>query len=134
MIVFRGGRADMLRLNLRRAPLYLRVVFSRVTGEWDALDQLDDAPGPKELVYVYRLVEEGERYHLKFSGKQRHLSGWHASAVYEPVPEPPDAATVRDTASWRAWCRAEQQRDKVRDRECREALEREEQPQPTEAT
>lgn len=122
MIVLRGGRADGLRLNLRRAPLYLRVVMSRLTGEWDALDQLGDKPHAKELVYVYRLVEDRGSVHFLYAGRHRHKSGWHANAVYEPVAEPPDDATARDTTAWRAWCRAEQQRDKTR-----------QQPQPTEA-
>lgn len=113
MIVFRGGRADRLRLNLRRAPLYLRVAFSRVTGEWDALDQLGDTPGPKERVYVYRRVGEASRFHVKYAGRSRHLSGWHADAVYEPVAEPPDDATARGTESWRAWCVERQQWEKA---------------------
>jgi len=41
MVVFMEGPADGQRLMLRRIPIMLRVVQNR-SGEWDALNELDD--------------------------------------------------------------------------------------------
>ena len=104
MINFVDGPAAGQSLALRRAPTFLRVVRSQ-SGEWDALDQLDDEPKPRELVFAYYLATPQSRYHLKCS--RRGASGWYVSASYAFHPEQPDEATLRDTMQWRAWCQAQ---------------------------
>jgi hypothetical protein len=60
MIRFRIGPADGKILELRRAPLFLRVVVDS-DGTVDALDQLDDEPKPTETIHVYRRDGEAGR-------------------------------------------------------------------------
>ena len=49
MTRFLDGPAAGVLLALRRAPLYLRVVYHAKREEpWDALDQLADVPGEHE--------------------------------------------------------------------------------------
>lgn len=57
MISFQGGPAEGKAegLLLRRAPRFLRVVRGG-DGDWDALDQLGDAPAAGETIYAYERV------------------------------------------------------------------------------
>ena len=110
MIRFLDGPAADLALALRRAPVLLRVVRTP-RGGWDALDQLDDVPAPREAIFVYRRVSAVTRYHLLVRGKGKRASGFYARADYRYVPEQPADADARDTAAWRAWCQAVQARE-----------------------
>lgn len=62
MTTFKDGPAEGRTLLLRRAPTLLRVV--QEDGEFDALDQLNDEPGPRESIYCYFLVENRGSVHL----------------------------------------------------------------------
>jgi hypothetical protein len=59
MLRFDGGPAAGHALACRRAPIYLRVVVDETDGHVDALDLLDDTPGPSEQVHVYRRTRQG---------------------------------------------------------------------------
>ena len=110
MIDFQDGPAQGQggKLLIRRAPLHLRVVRS-ASGEWDALDQLDDTPRPDEQVFAYRLVEAGSAVHLSMRDKRgRRTGGWFVAATYAHVVEQPAEDVMRDTAKWRDWCLARQ--------------------------
>lgn len=58
MTRFEDGPAAGVNLSLRRAPMFLRVVQNNQTGEWDALDQLDDTPEKNETIFVYKVHGE----------------------------------------------------------------------------
>lgn len=104
MITFRDGPAAAVgSLLLRRAPVYLRVVVDETDGKVDALDQLEDTPGPSERIYVYRRVGGISASHICYRGRNKHRSGWYAVAEYEHVPEI-DGESVRETEAWREWC------------------------------
>ena len=94
-----GGPADGVTLMLQRAPIYLRAVRSS-GGDWDALDQLTDAPRANEQIVVYALDGEAGRMHVRARGGCQ----WYTTAEYRAVDPQPDDATVRDMASWRTWC------------------------------
>ena len=94
-----GGPADGVTLMLQRAPIYLRAVCIP-GGDWDALDQLDDAPKASEQIIVYQRDGDGGWVHARTNRGCR----WYTSAEYRVVDPQPDDTTVRDTASWRTWC------------------------------
>ncbi len=107
MINFNGGPAGGATLELRRAPLFLRVVIDE-SDNVDALDQLADKPRPNETVYVYRRTRHDG---TMFLCGRSHGRGCRVTAVatyeyYLPVfqEEPVD---FRDTTEWRAWCEAQ---------------------------
>ena len=104
MISFENGAAAGQRLMLKRAPLYLRVVF---TGDkWDALDQLTDTPAAHESIAVYVRIGAPSECFLDWTQKGRRRGARFACATYRAVPDPPDDATLRNTEAWREWCRA----------------------------
>lgn len=103
MTEFQDGPAQGHHLLLKRAPLYLRVVSG--SGDWDALDQLADTPDDQETIYAYERVGKAGNCHLRYGGRDRHLSGFYVMASYRLVSEQPSDAEMRDTAAWRAWCR-----------------------------
>lgn len=101
MIKFLDGPAADEVLFLRRAPVLLRVTRSP-TGKWDALDQLDDEPRPREKIFVYRRVSEPTRYHMKMC--PRSGSGFYMNAEYKLFAEQPADEIMRETVAWRKWC------------------------------
>lgn len=105
MVSFLLGPAGGISLALRRAPKLLRVVRS-ASGEWDALDQLDDEPRPREEIFVYQLDETipVERFHVCRS--PRSSSGWYVRAQYLYLLNQPLDSDVRTTVAWRAWALA----------------------------
>jgi hypothetical protein len=104
MIRLTDGPAAGQTLLLRRAPLYLRVVFNLATRKWDGLDQLGDTPQPGELIYAYRRVAKPGSCMLDWTEKGRRRGGCFAVASYAVVADPPDEATLRATEAWRQWC------------------------------
>ena len=94
-----GGPADGVTLMLQRAPIYLRAVCIP-GGDWDALNQLDDAPKASEQIIVYQRDGDGGWVHLRTNRGCR----WYTSAEYRVLDLQPDDAAVRETAAWRAWC------------------------------
>jgi hypothetical protein len=107
MIRFADGPAAEQLLMLRRAPLYMRVVFNTLKQEWDALDQLVDKPDPGDAIFVYRRVGEPSHAFIDWTEKGRRCGGCFASASYSYVAEQPDEAVVRNTEKWRDWCWAQ---------------------------
>lgn len=99
---FMNGPAAGAGLALRRAPMFLRVVIDETDGTVDALDQLDDTPGPSEKIHVYQLAAPASQAHVCYRGRDRDRSGWYAVGIYRHVPDV-DGEMVRETERWRAW-------------------------------
>lgn len=101
---FRDGPASGTILQLQRTPVLLRAVQDQKSGEWDALDQLDDAAKPTEKIVVYVLVRQPTTAFVD-GVKGGRRCGWRMSiAEYFVLAEQPDDATMRDNAKWREWC------------------------------
>jgi hypothetical protein len=101
VIRFINGPAAGVDIDLRRAPIMLRVVRSRY-GNWDALDQPHDEAQSTESIYVYRMIGQANWYHCRSS--KRSISGFHATATYEFLPEQPPDHCIRTTKAWAEWC------------------------------
>lgn len=93
MVTLRDGPAKGAVLPLRRAPNWLRVVVGRKV---DALDQIEDAPEPDEVVYVYELVEGTRSVVFVRPG------GRYAMGEYRYLPDV-DGEALRETDVWRQW-------------------------------
>lgn len=110
-IRFLDGPARKTFLTLERVPLFLRVTFGcsnpAMAPKWDALDQLEDEPGPEEEIHVYRRHGELGTVHVDTTEKGRRVGRWYRLAEYRLHPVQPDDATVRNTVAWRNWCQAE---------------------------
>lgn len=102
MIKFLDGHAEGQVLELRRLPMFLRVVRSR-GGNWDALDQLDDEPKASETIFVYKRRDDLPISKIHVCRSPRSKSGWLVSASYSVLPEQPGDEDVRSTAAWRPW-------------------------------
>ena len=101
MIGFIDGPAEGQALELRRTPVMLRVVHHGLTGEWDALDLLEDVAEPAETIHVYRLRGEVSSYHVLCAQRSRSRFINQASYGYlGPVAD----ELVRDNAAWVRWC------------------------------
>lgn len=116
MIRFLGGPAAGVTMQLRRAPLFLRVTQTLEAGPaeaengygFDALDMLGDEPNRSESVTVYK--REGPRtvVHIDFArGRKRNCSGWYVVATYRHFDAPPGEEVLRNTAAWQAWCHSQ---------------------------
>lgn len=102
MVSFADGPVAGQTLALRRAPIYLRAVVDETDGSVNALDQLDDTPGPSERVHVYRRVSYGGPVHVCDRGRGQGRSGWYVIARYEHMPEV-DGEALRLTEAWWDW-------------------------------
>ncbi len=100
MTTFFGGPANGRTLELRRSPVFLRVVEN--DGVFDALDQLHDEPKRTEIISVYKLDGEVGRVHVYRSGGK---GGWFTVAEYKFLPDQPADAEIRETEAWREWTR-----------------------------
>jgi hypothetical protein len=107
VITFIDGAAAGSRLDLRRAPIFLRVVIDRESGAADALDQPDDVCKDTETPYAYYRTTEAQEGVLCSRGKgcQRFVN-----AEYWSYPTPPDEATLRNNDAWRDWAIEEHQK------------------------
>lgn len=104
MINFLDGPAKGTVLELRRAPLLLRVVIDRTTGEVDALDQLEDVPRLGEAVHVYHRQGAPRRFHVRYSGRRDgRRSGCVLAADYALFPFQPADEVARDNERWQKW-------------------------------
>lgn len=102
MITFLDGPAKGQSLQLKRAPLFLRVVHG--PDGWDALDLLSDSPRPMESILVYQLQGQPGTMHIHASKGQ---GGWFVWGQYRLLTQPqPEDKDTRETARWRAWCLA----------------------------
>ena len=114
MVTFIDGPAEGVRLELARAPLYLRAVHTMFGPEgkpvlWDALDKLHDRPEPTENIYVYRLVKhEGSMFICRRGRGKR--GGLCQIASYAYVAEQPPYDVLRNNAKWAEWVLAEYER------------------------
>lgn len=112
MITFIDGPAQGKTLELHRTPIMLRVVKSTLTGEWDALDQLDDTPKASEEIHVYRMRPGSSgTVHVDYRDAKtgRRRGSWMKYAEYTLWPEQPADAIVRTNERWREWCNSLQQ-------------------------
>lgn len=107
VIRFADGPAAEALLMLKRAPLFLRVVYNATEQRWDALDQLTDKPAATELIFVYRRQGEAAVAMIDWTERGRRVGGRFASATYSHVEPQPDDATVRATKLWQEWCWAQ---------------------------
>lgn len=98
MISFLDGPAHGESLNLRRAPVMLRVVHGH---GWDALDMPDDEPRSNESVWVYVQVGTPMVGHIRASRKE--LRGAFASATYRLLPVQPSPFYLSNE-QWGLWC------------------------------
>ncbi len=87
-------------LMVKRAPLYLRAVLNKRTGEVDVLDQLEDEPKRTETVHVYR--RQGDAMVVHVSMSPRSHSGYYMMAEYRHLPGV-DGEKLRDCLNWRLW-------------------------------
>lgn len=82
---------------LQRAPFYLRVVIGP-RGKVDALDQLEDEPGPRETIHVYYRVSEPifacVRRGCYLLADYRHAAGVNGERF-------------RDSDAWRTWAESD---------------------------
>lgn len=94
------------RYGVRRAPHFLRAVVARSDGRVDLLDQLHDEPRPIEDVHVYEAT--GPTWDAESSARRGTFlcPPPGASGEYRHRPDV-DGETVRTTAAWRAWARAQ---------------------------
>jgi len=99
MITFHDGPASGSCLDLRRAPVFLRVVIDD-DGTIDALDQLDDAPKATEQIYVYRLDGPPGQGFLCSRGKGCRT---FVVADYRFWCKQPRDSEARTNAAWREW-------------------------------
>ena len=107
MIRFLDGPAAGEVLQLRRAPIYLRVAID-AAGDVDALDQPGDKPKRSETLFAYRLKGKAGWVHLLVRGPdRRRKGGYFATGEYEVIEPQPDDATIREQARWEAWATAE---------------------------
>jgi hypothetical protein len=114
MTRFSNGPAGGVFLELRRAPLFLRVTRNFM-GQWDALDQPDDAPSDDEAVYVYRRLGKAGTVHLDYTDRKGRRRGrWLVHAEYAAVEPQPAEAMLRDNAQWRRWATEQVKQDKGR--------------------
>jgi hypothetical protein len=100
---FVDGPAAGKRLDLRRAPLYLRVVID-ADGGVDALDLLDDTPDPGEAIYVYRMSANLGSGIACTRGKG--CRPFNMSEYKLHGQQPPDDV-ARDFEKWRGWTAAQ---------------------------
>lgn len=100
MIELLDGPAAGQTLNLRRAPVMLRIVESK--GKWDGLDQPDDEPRRGETVHVYIQVGTTMQGHIRSS--KPGVGGFFVHAKYRYFPDQPSVEHVREKSAWAAWC------------------------------
>lgn len=90
-------------LLLSRTPKYLRFVRS-AAGEWDALDQLDDAPAADEAVIVGVLDGYTSLHIDRVDAKTRRRVGeWLKMLQYKLHDAQPPDDVLRDNDRWREW-------------------------------
>lgn len=101
MIRFLDGPAAGVELQLRRAPLILRVVFNSRTKEWDALDQEHDRAKPHEQIFLYRGSSRPTPMLIRCSRPSR--GGLYWTAEYRLWPAQPTDLELRDENEFNRW-------------------------------
>ena len=86
----------------------LRVVRSAAgeSAAWDALDQPEDQPLPRETIFVYCLATKPTVMFLDYRTKGGRRRG-HREAVadYRAWPSPPPVEILRNAVLWQEWCK-----------------------------
>lgn len=110
MTTFLDGPAAGKSLTLHRTPQFLRVVDN--CGQWDALDQPDDAPELSETIYAYRVRRVLGSAFIDGQDRQGRRRGFRIAIVeYQHVEPQPDQATMRSQDGWAQWCEAQPKRN-----------------------
>ncbi len=91
---------------LRRKVRFLRVVEIPPSGQWDALDMLEDQAKPFEKLYAYESQGNGGMCHIN-AGKR---SGFYSIQEYKFIPDQPSDEEMRDNDRWSAWVHARAER------------------------
>ena len=103
MTLFDDGPAKGKGLTLQRSPVLLRV--TEKSGNFDALDQLDDTPAPGETIHVYLRVGEPGFCFVDGTDKHGRRTGYRcAFAHYRLYEHQPSHTEAWDTELWREWC------------------------------
>lgn len=106
MTTFEDGPAKGHRLQLQRAPLFLRVTVSPA-GSVDALDQIADTPLDDESVHAYERVGNAGSCHVDGRDKSgRRVGCTYTIAHYKLCAEQPKERELRNNAAWQAWATA----------------------------
>lgn len=100
MTTFQDGPAKGQTLMLHRVVRFLRVVQNIHSGAWDALDQPEDAPDKREIVFAYEVVGEVGHCHINRGGGR---GGFYAIAEYKLCAKQPTESQMRDRAEWQEW-------------------------------
>lgn len=100
-----GPAGPLLILN-ERSPRFLRVVVDP-KGKVDTLDQLEDVAAADEAIHVYEVVPgtTGDWAFITLARPKRCIRTSMASYRHRADV---DGESMRDTATWREWCLAEQ--------------------------
>jgi hypothetical protein len=107
VIEFFDGPTKGVRLNLKSAPVYLRVVINK-NGVVDALDQKEDTPESDESIYAYRMVDGTNITTFLCGGKNGCCI--NKSALYKIVKDQPCDEVMRNLGMWIDWVE-EKERD-----------------------
>ena len=100
-MVLKDGPAAGTYMALR-APLYLRAVVGP-KDDSDVLNELEDSPGPREWVSVYRQVSLSGQASIMLSRPRRCVRVSICEYVHMPDV---DGQTLRDNDAWREWAQA----------------------------
>lgn len=92
-------------ITVERIPKFLRFTCAGPlsSGNWDALDQLEDVPKPDEHVFAARL-HSTSKVHIDRVVKRKRVGEWITTAEYRMIDDGPPEAVLRDNEAWRAWC------------------------------
>lgn len=105
MTTFLDGPAKGNTLMLKRTVIILRVTVGP-TGQWDALDQVEDQAATDELIHVYVLWQCKGTTHIRAAKGRGGFYNMVAYKHLEPFlnqPLPPQQA-LRDNKRWFDWC------------------------------
>lgn len=87
-----------------RTPVMLRAVIDIVSGNLDALDQLDDSATNLEQISLYWMLSKPMVMFLDYSGKRKHESGMYIVADYHFFPAQPEDHVLRNNNTFTYWC------------------------------
>ena len=104
-VSFVDGPAKFRELNLRRTPIFLRVVFDK-DGTVDALDMPEDEPKISEGICVYKMVE-GTKIAGFTCGHKELGCVQFKGACYRMYEHQPEEKKLRHGGLWRRWVEIE---------------------------